>query len=382
MHGRHSAVEIDSASCSLTELHANLGRRGSLLQKGETCGCWGVLLVLSGLVVATVGAQQAGERSSSGASGAAPAVSVSDTVYLPTARLALVPTARGSLGSQAAANLGLVRQLQYELTRIGCYKGDINGIWTPSTRRAMDALIEKVNAKLPTARPEPVHLALAQGQHPRSCDQCPIGEEIKSGRRCARPATDAVLAASIAPLLTPEPVVGGSGKRRPVPKPRHGGKGPTEGRMGLSVSGIPTQPSEPDAKRRVAVNHRASRHRGTARSLRLDRTGTYVQCGPCAMPTVVLRAFSPCCLDGDPLLTARLLARRAPLRASLAPSGVFAGPTTLPKAHCHVIIIYYRAKRTSTWTAVRLGRIPRARDFEGGWPDQRRKFCRSGVVAG
>ena len=125
----------------------------------------------------------------------------------------------------------------------------------------MDALIEKVNAKLPTARPEPVHLALAQGQHPCSCDQCPIGEEIKSGRRCARPATDAVLAASIAPLLAPEPVVGGSGKRRPVPKPRHGGKGPTEGRMGLSVSGIPTQTSEPAAKRRVAVNHRASRQR-------------------------------------------------------------------------------------------------------------------------
>jgi hypothetical protein len=224
----------------------------------------GVLLVLLGLAVGALGARQAGVSSSSEASGATPAVSVTDTVYLPTARP--VPTATGSLGSQPAANLRLVRQLQHELTRIGCYDGDINGVWTLSTRRAMDALIERVNAKLPTARPEPVHLALAQGQQPRICEQCPTSEAIESGGRCARPARAAVLAATIAPPKAPEPVAGHSGKGWTVPGPRHGRRGPTEGIMALGVRAIPTQTIEHGAKHRVAdhgsrTNQRASRQR-------------------------------------------------------------------------------------------------------------------------
>src|SRR5262245_60826749 len=47
----------------------------------------------------------------------------------------------------------LVRQLQRELKRVGCYDGDLNGAWTTSTRRAMKALIEHVNAVLPVDEP-------------------------------------------------------------------------------------------------------------------------------------------------------------------------------------------------------------------------------------
>jgi hypothetical protein len=35
----------------------------------------------------------------------------------------------------------------------------------------MEALVAQVNAKLPTARPEPVHLALVQGQDAGICNQ-------------------------------------------------------------------------------------------------------------------------------------------------------------------------------------------------------------------
>jgi len=40
----------------------------------------------------------------------------------------------------------LARELQRELARVGCYDGKINGAWTTSTRQAMKAFIERVNA--------------------------------------------------------------------------------------------------------------------------------------------------------------------------------------------------------------------------------------------
>ena len=40
----------------------------------------------------------------------------------------------------------LARDLQSELRRVGCYSGELNGIWTPATRKAMKAFTERVNA--------------------------------------------------------------------------------------------------------------------------------------------------------------------------------------------------------------------------------------------
>ena len=57
----------------------------------------------------------------------------------------------------------LVGELERQLTRVGRYGGEINGIWMPATRCAMEALIRRVNAGLPTAQPEPVHLAFRFG---------------------------------------------------------------------------------------------------------------------------------------------------------------------------------------------------------------------------
>ena len=36
----------------------------------------------------------------------------------------------------------LVREIQRELKRIGCYRGDVHGVWTTSVREAMKAFTE------------------------------------------------------------------------------------------------------------------------------------------------------------------------------------------------------------------------------------------------
>jgi len=243
----------------------------------------GHLLVILGLTVAAfalrpddklddAGSRPPDKADTSGAieaSAAVPAAPASQTVYVPTRRTTAVQSATTGQELPNRPNLDLVRQLQHELTRVGCYAGEINGIWTPSTRRAMEALIGQVNAKLPTGRPEPVHLALVQGQDSRICDRCPAAEENQLAGKCANPATREVLASSIAPSMSPAPTA--VDLRKPVSeqKPRRAQRGPTEGRMGLGAGGQLPQIAQVGAKRSVADlgprgRHRASHHgRGT-----------------------------------------------------------------------------------------------------------------------
>jgi hypothetical protein len=237
----------------------------------------GHLLVILGLTVAAfalrpadklddVGARppdKAGSSSPIEASAAVPAAAISQTVYVRTRRAAVVPTAMAGQQVPGTPNLDLVRQLQHELTRVGCYAGEINGIWTASTRRAMEALIRQVNAKLPTARPEPVHLALVQGQDARICDRCPAVEEHQLAGKCAKPAAREVLASSIAPSMSPGPMVADLRKPLSGQKLRHARRSSIEGRMGLGVGGQPPQMAEADAKLSVEDLGPRGRHRAT-----------------------------------------------------------------------------------------------------------------------
>jgi len=78
----------------------------------------------------------------------------------------------------------LARELQRELKRVGCYKGPLNGTWTPSTRGAMAKLIERVNARLPTAEPDAALYALTRAQSLDVCGGCPTGQSFDvQGRR-------------------------------------------------------------------------------------------------------------------------------------------------------------------------------------------------------
>lgn len=78
----------------------------------------------------------------------------------------------------------LVRDLQRELRRVGCYSHDIDGDWSPATRKAMKDFTDRVNAVLPVEKPDPVHLVLVQSQPELVCrDSCADGESL-SGNRC------------------------------------------------------------------------------------------------------------------------------------------------------------------------------------------------------
>jgi hypothetical protein len=146
-------------------------------------------------------------------------------------------TALGSPQKEAplpADRVWLGRELQRELTRVGCYEGELNGIWTPAARKAMKTFTDRVNATLPTDEPDYILLALVQGYREKVCGMtCPAGEGLAEGR-CM---PNAVLAAKKPPQVTR------AAPPRAEPAPANAGwsvtqkpalTSPDEGRMGLA----------------------------------------------------------------------------------------------------------------------------------------------------
>ena len=88
--------------------------------------------------------------------------------------------------SAAAVDRGaLARELQKELKRVGCYGGEINGAWTPSTRQAMKSFTDRVNATLPIEQPDYILLAMVQNQAQKVCGgACPPGQAFADDGRC------------------------------------------------------------------------------------------------------------------------------------------------------------------------------------------------------
>lgn len=65
----------------------------------------------------------------------------------------------------------LTRDLQRQLQRVGCYKGSISGVWSPSTRQAMKEFIDHVNATLPVSEPDHILLAMLESHQEQACGQ-------------------------------------------------------------------------------------------------------------------------------------------------------------------------------------------------------------------
>src|SRR5262245_4602317 len=63
----------------------------------------------------------------------------------------------------------LVREIQRQLIRVGCYQGEVSGKWSSQSRLAMQAFTEQVNAKLPVERPDQILLRLIEGHQGRAC---------------------------------------------------------------------------------------------------------------------------------------------------------------------------------------------------------------------
>lgn len=86
----------------------------------------------------------------------------------------------------------LIRELQKELRRVGCYEGELNGVWTHTTRRAMKTFTDRVNASLPVDEPDAILFAMVQGQQDPVCGQpCPAGQGLSRDGLCL---PDAILA--------------------------------------------------------------------------------------------------------------------------------------------------------------------------------------------
>ncbi|MFM9850405.1 MAG: hypothetical protein ACKVP3_25035 [Hyphomicrobiaceae bacterium] len=84
----------------------------------------------------------------------------------------------------AEAREQLVRDIQYELKRAGCYDGEMHGAWNSNTRHAMQTFTQRMNASLPVDQPDYVLLTLLQAQNPQSCKSgCPVGQ-VANGGRC------------------------------------------------------------------------------------------------------------------------------------------------------------------------------------------------------
>jgi hypothetical protein len=85
-------------------------------------------------------------------------------------------------------------ELQRELERVGCYAGELDGIWAAASQRAMKAFTNRVNAELPTNKPDAILLALVQAHPEKVCGvPCPRGQTLTADGQCM---PDALIALS------------------------------------------------------------------------------------------------------------------------------------------------------------------------------------------
>ena len=134
-------------------------------------------------------------------SAVSPAPAQRDVALTPW-RSAVVPTsdtlspadAQAAGLSDGAKRVTLIREIQRELKRVGCYDGNVDGSWGGASKRAMVAFIQRVNASLPLNEPNDILLLLVKGQDTGTCGvACPLGQTLSRDRRCV---PDAILAAT------------------------------------------------------------------------------------------------------------------------------------------------------------------------------------------
>jgi hypothetical protein len=208
-----------------------------------------------------------GSASVTGSDAAAPSGSWQASTRAEAPRDADVPTRppelatlapRTALGSPngpslPASQLPLAQQLQRELARVGCYEGELNGVWTPAVRKAMKVFMDRVNATLPTDEPDYILLSLVQAARDKVCGTtCPAGEGFAEGGRCV---PNAILAAKKAPQVAraappradPAPAITGWSVAR-TPTESTPAPSDDEGRMGLAGPPAAKSPGLADAR--------------------------------------------------------------------------------------------------------------------------------------
>ena len=75
----------------------------------------------------------------------------------------------GPTAATGEAQRALARNIQRELKRVGCYKGEVSGEWSADTRAAMKSFNDTVRVQFPVNAPDYILLTLLQGQTTRAC---------------------------------------------------------------------------------------------------------------------------------------------------------------------------------------------------------------------
>lgn len=89
----------------------------------------------------------------------------------------------------------IARAVQAALKDAGCYRGKVNGRWTPMTSAAMDEFTMRVNARLPVDKPDPVLLTLLETHDDVSCRESDVTsprktETARTEQKGGRPTRD------------------------------------------------------------------------------------------------------------------------------------------------------------------------------------------------
>lgn len=79
----------------------------------------------------------------------------------------------------------LTRDIQQELRRVGCYMGEIDGVWGSGSRRGIALFLDRVNALLPAQEPDVFMLSLLRAEDDEVCGTaCPSGQSLTGNGRC------------------------------------------------------------------------------------------------------------------------------------------------------------------------------------------------------
>ena len=154
----------------------------------------------------------------------------------------------------------LVRDIQYELKRAGCYDGEVHGSWNSGTKHAMQTFTQRVNASLPLEQPDYVLLTLLQSQKGQACGKgCPAGQVTADGGRC-------LPRAIVAQQLNNSRAPVASSQAMPASSTLQSTQAPLTGRMGVGA------PIAGASERREIVQDEARRTDQAALEGRYPRT--------------------------------------------------------------------------------------------------------------
>ena len=115
----------------------------------------------------------------------------------------------------------LVKSIKTELTRVGCYKGDIDANWNAETRRAMLLFNTHIESTLQVEKPDYILLTLLRGQSYVGCGKpCPAGVGGAAPLDCAAITTAALADPRIFGPPAPPPVTSRATTKAPAPPVR------------------------------------------------------------------------------------------------------------------------------------------------------------------